>query len=250
MPQRITTAVWPVALALFIALSLPAAAQSRGESATATENIVTANGTARVYREPDYLEIFLSVSTLKATAGDAQADATQRMEAVVKALKGLQLPGEELQTGSVDLAPRYNNQRDDAEPRIVAYNASNNLRVRTSDLKAAARIIDAGLKAGANQINSVEFGLKEYQEAREQALGQAVLAARRKAKAMAGALDLQLGPVLSVSESGGVQPFYPNRMTANFAQAEGAFGGGGEGAFEPGKVEVTASATLVFRLQK
>lgn len=251
MPQQTNSRARFFALLIHAALTFPVAAQmGDAEAKHGDVNVVTSNGTARVFRVPDYLEIYLSVSTLKPTAGDAQADATQRMEAVVKAVKGLQLAGEDLQTGTVDLSPRYNEQRNDNEPRIVGYSAVNTLRVRTSDLKTAARIIDVALKAGANQINSVEFGLKQFLEAREAALEQAVQAAQRKAKVMAGALGLQLGPVMSVSESGGVQPYFANRMTANFAQAEGAPAGSGEGAFEPGKVEVTATVTLVFHLQK
>lgn len=205
---------------------------------------VTASATARVYRTPDYLDVVLGVVTLKTSAGEAHKEASTRMEAIVAALKGLNLAGAELQTGTVDLSPQYTEYRQGAERQIVSYEATNMLRVRTTDLKAVAKLIDTAMKAGANRVDSVEFGLKEYLAAREEALGMAAKAAKRKASVLVAALDAKLGRIVSLSESSPTY-YYANRL----AQVQSNVGGEGgpppgEGAFEPGKVEVLVTVTI------
>lgn len=213
---------------------------------------VTASGTARVYRTPDYLEVVVGVQDMKPTASEAQASATSRMEAALVALKALKLEEVDFKTGTVELTARYNDHsRDGIEPKVLGYSAVNTMRVRTKDLKAAAKIIDTALKAGANRVDSVYFGLKEYLEAREEALTLAVKAAKRKAGVMVAALDSRLGRVVSVSEDASSRYGY---WSSNYnAQTTGSMNDGepagqGEGAIEAGKVEVVVTVTLVCEI--
>ncbi|MBI5865558.1 MAG: SIMPL domain-containing protein [Planctomycetes bacterium] len=218
------------------------------EAQTKQPATVTASATARVYRSPDYLDVTFGVVILKPTAGEAQTTASTTMESALKAVKALNLSGAEYQTGSVDLSPQYNDYRDMAERRIVAYRATNTVRVRTTDLSAAAKLIDAATKAGANSVDSVEFGLKEHLAAREEAIGQAAKAAARKASVLAESLHVQCGKIVNVSES---SPTYGYWSRAAQVQSNVSFEGApppGEGAFEPGKVEVSVTVTLVCEI--
>lgn len=250
MITRASTLIITAIFALCLALQ-PAFAQPEIKP---DASVVSASGTARVYRTPDYLDIIVGVVEMKPTAGEAQTGASTRMEAILVALKALNLTGAEYQTGTVDLSPRYNDYyREQTEQKIIGYTAVNTLRVRTTDLKAAARIIDAALKAGANRIDSVIFGLKQYLDAREEALTLATKAAKRKATVLVEALDAKLGKVLRVNEDSAPM-YFGNRYAAQVQTSNIAMDGGqaplpGEDAFEPGKVEVVVTVTLTCEIK-
>ncbi len=212
---------------------------------------VSTSATARVYRAPDYLDVYLGVEISAATAQEAQKNCAAAMEKALAALKAMNLEKYEPQTGTVTLQPRYNdNYRDQSERRIVGYTATNTVRVRTTDLKASARVIDAALTAGANRVDGISFGIKEYLAAREEALDMAAKAARRKAVVLAGALDQKLGRITSMSESSPGGFYSGNRwaqvQTANVA-SEGA---PGEEAVVPGQIEVTVTVSLTYELEE
>ncbi len=208
---------------------------------------ITSTGLARVSRAPDHLDIVLGVEAVGATAGETQGEATNRMDAVVRAVRMMGLDGVKLQTGSADLSPRYEERRDTSKPaQILGYRSNITLNIRTTDLKAAARIIDAGLKAGANRVDRVAFGIKEAIGAREEAIRLAASAAKRKAGVMAGALDLEIVGVeaanTDVTEYGG----WGNRMAQNVNNDAGGPETEGQDAYVPGTVEVSSMVSVTF----
>jgi hypothetical protein len=87
-------------------------------------------------------------------------------------------------------------------PRITGYTAANSVSVTLENLAQIGPVVDAGLDNGANQLDGVQFKLKNDGPVREQALKLAVEEAKGKAAAIAAALGVALGPVLEVSESG------------------------------------------------
>jgi uncharacterized protein YggE len=74
--------------------------------------------------------------------------------------------------------------------------------VELNNLTQIGPVVDAGLRAGANQVEGIQFRLKDDLPVREQALKQAVAEARRKAEVMAEALGVRLVAVQEVTESG------------------------------------------------
>ena len=83
---------------------------------------------------------------------------------------------------------------------IVGYIVTNVVRARIPDVKAAGKIIDLGLKNGANEVQRLVFTLKNPDPVQAEALKAAAAKARTRATALAAALGLKLGNVLSVSD--------------------------------------------------
>jgi uncharacterized protein YggE len=230
-----------------------APAQAPDASKSAGASTITATGTARVERAPDYVDIMVGKRVEEKTAAEAQAAASKAIESTLAALRALKLDGEELQSGSIDLWPRFEHDNTgDRIERIVAYTASMTLRIRTTDLKAAAKIIDTALAAGCNRIDYVQFGIKEALAAREEAITLATKAARRKAEVLAAALDMRLTRVSDANttshQGGGWNPYgAANRMAQLSSSMEAPSGGGDDGGpVVPGKVEVWADTTVKF----
>lgn len=211
---------------------------------------IAVNGTARVERTPDYVDVSLGITAPDKTASAAQQRANQVMDAAIKALRGLELPGADLKTGRVDLSPAYDHRPDynpQNEARIVGYTASNTIRIRTTDLQAVARIIDTALAAGCNRVEYVSFGIKEAIEAREEAIKLAAQAARRKALVLAEALDMELMMVETASTHSQMGGFYAqNRMAQMANVAMDSAQGEQTNPVVPGKVEVWADANITY----
>src|SRR5436305_62825 len=146
---------------------------------------ITVQGTGEVRADPDEATVRLGVVGQAPTARAAQEKVNQAANAVLAAVRGLGIEAADVQTSELNLSPIYTPARPDApaqsQERISGYRASNVVSVRLTKLDLVGRVIDAGLGAGANQVEGVSFGLRNDRAARTRALEQAVGEARAKA---------------------------------------------------------------------
>jgi uncharacterized protein YggE len=224
-------------------LAVPAAAQRPMDRPEIPSLTVSGNGEVRV--DPDEVTVRLGVTRQAQTAEAAQEGVNRVAQAILDALTKLGIPKDQIQTSQLTLFPVYAPQRPETpqEPRVVAYRASNTVSVRSTKLQQAGPIVDAALKAGANQVEGVSFGLRNDLPARERALRQAIEEARRKAEVMAQAADVRLGGTLQIEEGGvSIRPpiFSGGAMFARSAEAATPV--------SPGEVGVTASVTIRYRI--
>jgi hypothetical protein len=206
------------------------------------------SGRAKVSRKPDYVDISVGISHEAKTASLAQSGAASTMEKMSTAIRALSLPGLELQTSHVDLSPRYHESKEGSPDVLRGYEASIGVRVRTTELTAVPKVLDAALAAGANRISSVDFGIREAIAAREEALRLAAQAASRKANVLASTLAVRLAKLQSISESSGRHHY---GYMSNFAQSAGPStgGSGDEGSsIEPGQIEVWGEVDLTYHI--
>lgn len=167
-------------------------------------------GTAEVRADPDEATVRLGILAQEPTAREAQSRANEIAAGILSGLESLRIPPSDIQTSELRLNPVYapppqprpSRLEEPREPEIVAYQATNVVAVRLTDLSKVGPAIDAGLEAGANRLEGVVFGLQDDLPVREEALRRAVREARTKANAIAEALAVELGEVLEVSEGG------------------------------------------------
>jgi uncharacterized protein YggE len=205
---------------------------------------LTVSGSAEVRATPDEATVRLGVTRQSATAEAAQEGVNEVAQGIRSAVTRLGVGAADIQTEQLNLFPIYAPVRPGTDdiPRIVAYRASNVVSVRTSKLSQAGPIVDAGLKAGANQLEGIQFSLREDLPARSRALAQAVSEAREKAQAMAAALGVRLVRVLAVEEGGAI-------MRPPIAY-EGAMARMAATPVSPGQVGVNATVTLRYQIQE
>lgn len=238
----------PIALTISIApLAWSEAGTEAGDSPPPSL-AVTGNG--EVWADPDEAIVRLGATAQAPTARAAQAEVNRIAGAVRSALAAAGVAEERLQTSELSLHPVYAHPgpRDapDQEPRIVGYRASNVVSVRLSEMERVAAVIDAGLGAGANRLEGLSFTLADDRGARQEALRRAVRAAQEKAQAIAGALGVDLGPVLEASEgSMAVQP-PPYGLQRMAMAAEGAMPAT---PVESGQVQVRAEVSVRYRIE-
>jgi uncharacterized protein YggE len=210
------------------------------------EPTLSVQGAGVVRVAPDIATVRLGISVEGDSASSVQAQANAVASAILDAVQSEGIAERQVQTARLQLFPIYARQvpGENNTPRIIGYRASNTVTIRVESLSEVGDVIDAGLEAGANQLEGVGFGLDDDREAREDALRQAVGEARSKAEVMADALDVDLDGILSISE-GGVfiqQPVMPVMEARLAAQADSST------PVAPGEVEVRANVSIQYRI--
>ena len=187
--------------------------------AAADDAELTVTATATVTMEADLAHVTLGVRTSDERVSAATAANAEAMAAVRAALQGQGVAEEDIATSSYGITPPYSIWAD-GEERMSGYEVTHMLTVTVRDLDSVGAVIDAAVSAGANQIYDVNFLSTKADEAADQALGQAVADARRKAELMAEAAGLKLGGIESMStESSGSVPVSRSKDVANSAGA-------------------------------
>lgn len=209
--------------------------------------LLTLSGRGVVSAAPDVATIILGVVTEAKTAAEALTQNTARLARVFEALDMLEVAEKDRQTSGLSVQPRwvYPERTENEAPRIVGYTVSNTVTVRLDQMDQVGAAIDTLIRDGANQFQSLSFGVRDPSALREQALRAAIAAARVKADVFAEGLGVALGPVQAVSEE------WANNAPAPMMRLEMAMAS--DSAPVPvasGEVSYEATVTVVWQLDQ
>ncbi len=171
---------------------------------------MTIRGEATLDKPADQLRIRIGVVTEDANAQEALERNSQRMTDVIEALKKSGLTDKDYKTAQFSIQPRYSPRPRNADqnwrPKIVGYQVTNTLYVKTSKLESAGELIQAANEAGANTIDSISFALANPRAYRSEAIAAATANARNDAQTLAEAADLRLVRIVSITLDGAHAP--------------------------------------------
>jgi hypothetical protein len=217
-------------------------------SAQSGENIfakrtIEVDGTGETRTSPDTADLDLAIDTQAKTAEEAAARNAALATKVIDALKAKLGDKGKITTGGYTLDPQYD-QRPNAKPTIIGYNAQNTVTVHTGALDLVGALIDTAIAAGANRVNSLNFSVKDDTKARTEAIAIATRDANAQADALASALNVKLGKVLKATTVSQERPI-PIRMGRAMAMSAASVAT----PVEPGEVTVPATVSLIFEIQ-
>jgi len=172
---------------------------------------VSATGQADV--APDRAIVSAGVVQQGKTARQAMIGNATLMTSVYDELEAAGIPKKNVTTSQLSLQPQYD-YRDRRKPTITGYEARNTVTVKSDDIEQVGAMLDALVRAGVNNINQVQFTVKDPKAARDQARVDAIREAKAKAESMADAAGVKLGPLLSIHEGGGLISPQPVMMQA------------------------------------
>lgn len=203
---------------------LAVTASESGEEAVST---IAVTGSATLEVKADQAVISFGVDTEAASAADALALNSGRMEQVVQAIRRAGIQESNISTARFNIHPVYERRQDPQTGNHVqalkGYRVSNLLHVETGDLDRVAAVIDAAVTAGANRIERLGFGLSRAarERAREQLIQQAVEDARAKATQAAAPLGYAITGLkhMSVADQGHPGPLYQDTGRVEMAMA-------------------------------
>lgn len=202
--------------------------------------MVTVSGDARVMAQPDTAIISVSVVTQNKNAVEAQQLNATQTSAVINALKSAAGANAEVKTSGYSLTPQRT-YKENQPPTIVGYEARNSITVTMSDLNRVGNVIDAAGQAGANNIDSIAFTLRQDKVMRDKALTDATREAIAKAQTIAQALGGRVVNIIAVQEGGTSRPIiYADRD---------AFVKTASTPIEVGTLEINSQVQLVAEIE-
>jgi uncharacterized protein len=219
---------------LLVAAAIAGVAQPRlGRSATPlTGSTITVTGDGTVDATPDQASFNFGVTTKGLTAAEALSRNASEARAIIAASKKAGIGSSDIQTTQVSLWP----QTSSNGTRITDYQASNSVQV-TAALGKSGSLVDAAVRAGANNVEGPSLDTADKAALYNQALKQALVAARGKAQAIANATGLTLGAALKVREGGSPTPIvYGEALAARDTAVP----------IEAGTQKIQASVTVTY----
>ena len=189
-------------------------------AAVEEQKTIQTYGEAEITAQPDLVRISISVETHSKSANEAAEENARLANSVLKALYGFGLLEEDIKTSSYRLNSyrKWEKQDSKNEQEQIYYQAINEIIIQTTQLDRVGSIIDLAAKAGANNINYINFELKDPQMLMLQALTLATEQARQKAEAIARGAGVTIKQLYSLREE---KTFYaPYRMQDNMLSRE------------------------------
>jgi uncharacterized protein YggE len=220
-------------------------------------NSIDVTGDAAINIAPDRVRLNFGVETRNKALDAAVTQNDAMVRRVMAAIRGFQIDAGDIQTENIHLTLGYDS-RDST--LIDYYEVSKGVQVFLRDVSKFEPLLTAVLRAGANHIYDVDFSTSELRKYRDQARALAIKAATEKANDMSSAASLKVTgkPVALTAYNYGGGSWYSaccsNRYGAQgFQNIIQNVGGGGvignDATVALGKISVTASVTMKFRVE-
>ena len=195
---------------------------------------ITVIGTGSAKAVPDVSDWSFGVQSDADTASAALRDASRAAHRIVAALRHAGIAKDDLQTEQVSLYPRMTNDGR----AVIGYSASSSAHATVRHIAKAGSVVDAAVRAGANQVSGPALGVSDSKAQYRAAADAALDDARSRAEAIAAKLGVTLGAPVAVVESGGGSPVPIYDRAALSAEM----------SIEPGTQEISATLTVTFAI--
>ncbi|AQA02659.1 hypothetical protein BVC93_09680 [Mycobacterium sp. MS1601] len=207
-----------------------------------TPRQVTVVGEGDVQGTPDLMTASAGISVIASDATDAMNQSTDRVNQVRTALVEAGIDESDIATANFSLQPQYGADGVSAEP--VGYEANNTMNVTIRDTAVAGRVLALIQSSGGNatRINSVAYSFADDSELVKDARTNAFEDAQARAQQYADLSGLELGKIISISETGGGTP-PPTPMPMERAMAASPV------PLSPGQQTVSFSVTAIWELR-
>lgn len=181
-----------------LALVLSACAPKAAGSLVAARTI-SVNGTGTVYLTPDIAYINIGVHTEDPEVGRAVDMNNQKSQAVINAIKALGVEAKDIQTTNFSVFNSFQYDPMSGMETGSIFMVDNTVIITMRDLAKMSDLLDASIRSGANNINSVSFDIADKNEAVQQARTLALENAQSLAKELTDAAGVTLGAVQTLS---------------------------------------------------
>lgn len=206
---------------------------------------ISVSGEGIVEATPDRATISVGVVTRDKNPSSVQAANARAATSVINSIVALGIERKNISTGNYNFNPTY--RHDNGRSEIDGYEATNSVTIIVDDLNLVGKIIDAALRHGANQVDSLNFGLRDKNSYQDEALRLAVIDARRKAEAVASALGKSIVGVYSVSiNSSHINAPQNYKMARAMSEDAATF----DTPIESGTLQCTANVHVEFEISR
>ena len=168
-------------------------------------NQITVTGTAKVSATPDIALLNLGIVSEGATVNAAQKGVTDKMNAIISALKGqFKIEAKDIQTENFSVNPKYD--WTNGKQNIIGYSVNQSVSVKVRDFTKTGDILDKATELGANTVSGPSFTIDDPEKPKADARAEAIAQAKAKAQLLADQVGIKLGRIVNYYEGGNDLP--------------------------------------------
>lgn len=176
---------------------------------TTVTNTITVDGTGEAVATPDIATFSFTVSETAKTVAQAQALATEKSNAALKAVRAGGVADKDIQTIAYNINPHYEysggvctaNYCPPSKQVLTGYDVSQTTQVKIRDLSKAGDLFTSIGSIGVQNVNGLSFAVDKPEAVKAQARAKAIAEAQSKADELARQLHVTLVRIVSFSES-------------------------------------------------
>lgn len=204
---------------------------------------ISVTGMGEVKLDADHAKVTLSAQSERPTAEEAKLDVDTKVNQLIEALSEIGLSRENLTAGQLSVSPRYDYRG--TQRIFLGYSATRQMVVEIPNLDGLNSFLDVALTRRIDGIEHIQYLSSLEDEAALQARQMAVEDATTKARELAVAFGMVLGPIISVE-------YHSFKYTpVQYAEAQmvsSARMGDMAGQYIPDQLSVTDNIAAVFEL--
>lgn len=203
---------------------------------------INVNGEGKVKVAPDQVCISATVETKGNNAKDVKKQNDEKIDAVLKFIKKMNVPTADFKTKQVALNPQY-----DYEKKKTTYNATQTVEIVLKDLSKYDELMEGLVQQGINRLDRVSFETSKLAQLQTEARKLAIKDAKSKAEDYVSVLGQKVGKAITISDNS--QVYHPQPMYAAMkSMAMDSSGGAENETLAVGEIEVTANVSVSFIL--
>jgi uncharacterized protein YggE len=223
---------------------------------------ITVSGEGKIYAKPDVAITNLGVTTTAATVADVTKTNTDKMNAVIDALKALKIDEKDIQTTNYNLTPVYENYSiPSAVPMmyptasgsmvrtgttVTGYRLEQDVQVKIRDFTKVGDILSQATAKGANVVSDLQFTIDNPEQFKDQARVKAIAQAKTNAQNLAKESGVKLGKIINVYENY-VYPMY--NSTKSVSMGAGVPEAAPVPVIQPGQQEIDVTINLTYQVR-
>jgi len=202
---------------------------------------INVNGEGKIKVTPDQVSISATVETKGNNAKDVKKQNDEKIDAVLKFIKKMNIPTADFKTKQVALNPQY-----DYEKKKTSYNATQTIEIVLKDLSKYDELMEGLVQQGINRIDKVSFESSKLTQYQSEARKLAIKDAKSKAEDYVSVLGQKVGKAITISDNS--QIYQPQPMYAGMRMKESADVGASNETLAIGEIEITANVSVSFIL--
>ncbi len=168
------------------------------------QRTIHVQGNSEMQVSPDTAKVSLTVHTKGENANIVQEENSEKMDEFIRAIQTLGIDKEDIQTSNYRLYSWGEYDRLLQKHVDKGFRLTHTITVTIDDLDDVGDVLQTAVESGINQVGNVQFTLSDttQKEITEKLLQNAGIDAHAKANSIASGLDVKIGQVISVVESG------------------------------------------------
>ncbi|MEK7176875.1 MAG: SIMPL domain-containing protein [Patescibacteria group bacterium] len=168
-------------------------------------NSISVTGEGEVVSIPDVATFSFSVSADAKVVSDAQAEVTEKMDAILAGLEALGVEDKDIKTTDYSIWPKYTYQSTICSPTYCppgrqvedGYTVSHSILVKIRKTEDAGKALALAGDKGATNLSGITFAIDDPDKLLDEARALAIEDARAKAKVLSKELGVRLVRVVS-----------------------------------------------------